>query len=149
MGNAGYQAITNRMLPLPSLAGNFNSLKSRLTLKIVNSLQPRIRAWARNRITCFQAKWPRSAKDIGPGDEFTIDSAEGWERDYFLQILLRHDWKAGGETAPWDVEKAGRRVLMATERGEGLAKRTLVRVWGAELGEIATLLHGAPVNRPR
>jgi hypothetical protein len=30
------------------------------------------------------------------------------------------------------VEKPGTRVLMATERGRGIAKRTLVRVWGLE-----------------
>jgi hypothetical protein len=48
----------------------------------------------------------------------------------FLQILLEDDWTPGGALDDWDVEKQGTRVLMATESGGGLAKRTLVRVWG-------------------
>ena len=132
MGAAGYQAITNRMLPLRGLAGNFDSLESRLALLAVKFLQPRIRAWARNRTIFRRPESPQKREISGPVEEFAIDSPEGKDRDDFLGILLRQGWKAGGETDTWDVEKAATRVLMATERGCGIAKRTLVRVWGAE-----------------
>ena len=140
MGDAGYQAITNRMLPLRGLAKNSDSLKSRLALRAVKSLQPRIRAWARNRTVFLRPESPRKTPICGPAEEFAIHSAEGKDRDYFLGILLRQGWKAAGETDAWDVEKAGTRVLMATERGRGAAKRTLVRVWGSEPTRIARLL---------
>jgi hypothetical protein len=98
----------------------------------VKFLQPRIRAWARNRTIFRRPESPQKREISGPAEEFAIDSAEGKDRDDFLGILLRQGWKAGGETDTWDVEKAATRVLMATERGCGIAKRTLVRVWGAE-----------------
>ncbi len=132
MGEAGYQAITNRMLPLRGLAKNFDTLKSRLALQVVKFLQPRIRAWERNRTIFLRPQAPPKLQTPEPAEEFAIVSAEGKERDYFLRILLRHGWKAAGETDAWDVEKADTRVLMATESGRGIAKRTLVRVWGGE-----------------
>jgi GT2 family glycosyltransferase len=132
MGDAGYQAITNRMLPLRGLGKNFDTWKSRLALRAVKFLQPRIRAWARNRTIFLRPESPRKPGIPSPSDEFAIDSAEGKERDYFLGILLHQGWRAAGETDAWDVEKPGTRVLMATERGRGIAKRTLVRVWGLE-----------------
>jgi GT2 family glycosyltransferase len=140
MGDAGYQAITNRMLPLRGLGKNFDTWKSRLALRAVKFLQPRIRAWARNRTIFLRPESPRKPEIPGPADEFAIDSAEGKERDYFLGILLRQGWKPAGETDAWDVEKADTRVLMATERGRGIAKRTLVRVWGSEPARIARIL---------
>ncbi len=130
MGDAGYQAITNRMLPLRGVRKPFGSQKSRLALQVVEFLQPRLRAWARNRTIFFNTKWPLKTRDPGQGDEFTIDSPDGKERDHFLKQLLDRGWKPAGETDPWDVEKANSRILMATERGDGPAKRILVRVWG-------------------
>ncbi len=130
MGDAGYQAITNRMLPLRGLEKSFDSLKSRLALKAVEFLQPRLRAWARNRRIFFKAKWHLPAHDPGQAEEFTIDSPDGKERGHFLKLLLEQGWRPAGETEPWDLEKGQSRVLMATERGDGPAKRILVRVWG-------------------
>ena len=130
MGDAGYQAITNRMLPLRGLDKNFASLESRLVLEAVEFLQPRVRAWARNRTVFFRSKWMPKPHDPGQGEEFTIDSPDGKERDHFLGILLQQGWKPAGETDPWDLEKGPARVLIATERGDGPAKRILVRVWG-------------------
>ncbi len=130
MGEAGYQAITNRMLPLRGLDRSFDSPKSRLALKAVEILQPRLRAWARNRRIFLQSKW--QPKTLAPGhtEEFMVTSTEGKERDHFLNVLIAQGWEPAGATDQWDLEKSGERVLMATERGEGLAKRILVRVWG-------------------
>jgi hypothetical protein len=44
----------------------------------------------------------------------------------------------------WDLEKHGSRLQMATEYGEGPAKRLLVRVWGA-----ARLTFSAEISRLR
>ena len=140
MGDAGYQVITNRMLPLRGLGKNFDSLSSRLALEAVKFLQPRIRAWARSRTLFLRPESDRNPRTSGQADEFSIDSAEGEDRHHFLGILLRQGWKTAGETDAWDVEKAGTRVLMATERGGGTARRTLVRVWGSESARIARIL---------
>ena len=130
MGVAGYQPILNRMLPLRGLDERFNSATSRLALRAVNYLQPRLRAWARN-----HTLWHAPARTLAPVTpkataEFEIVSAEGRERTDFLRLLLDDGWLAGGGSDGWDVEKHSTRVLMATERGEGSATRTLVRVWG-------------------
>lgn len=132
MGEAGYQAITNRMLPLRALAKGFDSLKSRLALLAVEILQPRLRAWARNGTLFFRSEWPRKPLFPGQVEEFFIDSSDGKERDHFLSLLTRHGWRPAGPTSPWDLKRTGARILMATERGEGIAKRTLVRVWNAD-----------------
>ena len=49
MGNAGYQAITNRMLPLRGLDARFDTWRSRLALAGIEFLAPRLRAWRRSR----------------------------------------------------------------------------------------------------
>lgn len=140
MGNAGYQTITNRMLPLRGLEKSFSSLKAKAALALIEYLQPRLRAWSRNRKlrllpTCTKPQ-PQSASV----DEFAINSPEGMDRTHYLRILLRQGWKPCDETLPWDVEKYGARVLMATERGDGIAKTTLVRVSGTSAKHVASLL---------
>lgn len=132
MGEAGYQSITNRMLPLRALAKDFDSLESRLALRAVEFLQPRLRAWARNRTILIRSKWRVRTITTVQFEEFAIGSPEGKERDHFLSILTRHGWIAAGPTSPWDLKRGSARILMATERGEGIAKRTLVRIWNAD-----------------
>lgn len=130
MGEAGYQSITNRMLPLRGLEKNFDTWKSRLALRAVEFLQPRIRAWARNHTLCLRSKWHPKTADPGPYEEYSVVSPEGYDREHYIQIMLRKNWKPAGETDPWDLEKYGTRILLATERGDGIAKRTLLRFWG-------------------
>ncbi|RYD33487.1 MAG: glycosyltransferase [Verrucomicrobiaceae bacterium] len=141
MGDAGYQAITNRMLPLRGLARDFASLKARVALCAVEFLQPRLRAWARNRSLFFRSKWP--VKNAAPMqvEEFSIDSPEGREREHYLGLLTANGWRPAGATAPWDLQRAGACILMATERGEGIGKRTLVRVWNADEPLIGKIRH--------
>ncbi len=148
MGEAGYQSITNRMLPLRGLEKSYDTLRSRCVLKAVGFLQPRLRAWARNRTLCFKSTWLAKARPPDRGEEFTIDSAVGHGREYFLTILIRKGWKKAGDTAPWDLEMGTLRVLMATEHGEGLPTRTLVRVWGTPTMQIAAWLDGPPITVP-
>ncbi len=129
MGNAGYQAITNRMLPLRGLSGRYDSTKTKLALALVNFLQPHLRAWARNRrLFLRRARMDKLVSE--PSGEFEIEGADGNTRDHFLTLLTADGWQPGGDTDTWDAEKNGTRVLLATEHGELGAKNVLVRVWG-------------------
>ncbi|MEI6653203.1 MAG: glycosyltransferase [Verrucomicrobiota bacterium] len=130
MGAAGYQSIINRMLPLRDLDDRFASPLARLTLHAVKVLQPRLRAWARNRTLGLAPPHAKMPATPTPDAEFEVASNEGREHTEFLQIMLDDGWTPGGASADWDVEKHATRVLLATERGEGIAKRILVRVWG-------------------
>jgi GT2 family glycosyltransferase len=129
MGSAGYQAITNRMLPLRGLDDRHDHMLSRLLLCVVIFLVPRLRAWERNRtlLPC-SGKQRHAAKDA-PDHEFNIP---GKSRDEILRQLLAEGWWPAGPTAAWDVEKHGTRILLATEHGARGIKHTLVRVWGPE-----------------
>jgi hypothetical protein len=94
---------------------------------------------------CVGSGWPSKTTPFSLSEEFSIDSPEGRDRDYFLGLLLAKRWHPCGGTEHWDLEFHGTRVLMATERGEGTAKRTLVRVQGAATSEIAGLLGQDPL----
>ncbi|RYD59713.1 MAG: glycosyltransferase [Verrucomicrobiaceae bacterium] len=130
MGQAGYQGVTDRMQPLRPLDARFDDFVSRERLNLLEWLQPRVRAWFRCQHWMLSSNGAKAPELPSPDDEFSIWSDEGKTRDDFLQQLLSDGWKAGGETDVWDLEKNGTRLLLATERGDGVGKRTLVRVWG-------------------
>jgi GT2 family glycosyltransferase len=140
MGEAGYQAITNRMLPLRGLDDAFDSWRSRLMLAVVEVLQPRLRAWMRNRRFVLFQKQPRALWSEAPTGEFTLDSPGGEGRESFLNILMKHGWKPSYRSDLWDLEKYDGRVLMATERGNGGGARILVRYRGKDPRKSVTLL---------
>jgi GT2 family glycosyltransferase len=130
MGQAGYQSVSDRMQPLRPLDARFDTPPSRGCLALLQWLQPRLRSWYR----C--GKWQglsnpdQSIGESLPDAEFPIWSEEGMTRDHHLQQLLETGWKPGGASDAWDVEKDGTRLLLATERGDGVGAMTLVRVWG-------------------
>lgn len=131
MGLAGYQAVINRMLPLRRLEDRFDSRWARLMLRAVTFLQPRLRAWARSRSLGWGTPPPPAPPPAPPPTtEVAITTRDGRDRTAFLQILLAHDWIPGGSCDGWDLTKQGTRVLLATESGDGPAKRTRIRVWG-------------------
>ena len=130
MGVAGYQSILNRMLPLRALDERFNSARARLALHLVGFLQPRMRSWARNRTLRLGSARPPSHTPPRPDAEFKLTGAAGHDRNGVLQILLDNGWTPGGASDHWDLERDGTRVLLATEHGEGIGSRILVRVWG-------------------
>jgi hypothetical protein len=140
MGEAGYQAITNRMLPLRGLDDAFDSWRSRLMLAVVEVLQPRLRAWMRNRRFVLFQKQPRALWSEAPTGEFTLDSPGGEGRESFLNILMKHGWKPSYRSDLWDLEKYDGRVLMATERGNAGGARILVRYRGKDPRKSVTLL---------
>jgi GT2 family glycosyltransferase len=130
MGQAGYQGVTDRMQPLRPLDPHFSDFISQKRLHLLEWLQPRLRAWFRCRHWKLSGNGAKAADLPRPDAEFSIWSEDGLTRDAFLEQLLADGWKAGGGTDPWDLEKNGTRLLLATERGDGIAKNTLVRVWG-------------------
>ena len=140
MGNAGYQAIVNRMLPLRGLAKNFNTRPAHFALKVVQFLQPRLRTWVKNRRIKIRSNSRRMLQDLTPFEEFSVHFAEGRRRDYFLKLLIQQGWKCSGETDAWDLEKAGARILLATESGDGISTRVLFRIWGTEAQEFMKFL---------
>jgi GT2 family glycosyltransferase len=128
MGTAGYQSVTNRMLPLRGLDARFDRWFARLALRTVNFLVPRLRAWERCRTLIFGNDSPKHARQQSPSRELTIN---GKPREEILRQLLSDGWISGGPTDSWDAQKHGTRVLLATEHGEQGAKQSLVRVWGS------------------
>jgi GT2 family glycosyltransferase len=131
MGQAGYQAVCDRMQPLRPLDGRFDRPWARLRLALLGWLQPRLRAWFR----C--GRWlapPRAVVADAPlpaaDAEFALWSDEGMDRDELLGRLLGDGWRPGGASDPWDLEKQGTRLLLATERGGGGGATMLLRVWG-------------------
>ncbi|BCU76634.1 glycosyltransferase [Luteolibacter sp. LG18] len=129
MGQAGYQSVIDRMMPLRGIEPRFDSTRARCQLAMLTWLQPRVRAWERRRTWTWRSPWTcRRAPE--PGREIELWSESGKTRDAFLRDLLAEGWKPGGATDDWDVEKDGTRLLLATESGDGPGKRTLVRIWG-------------------
>ena len=97
---------------------------------IVEFLQLRLRAWKRSGRIFFKVKWHLHTRDSNLENELITTSSEGEECEHFLNLLLDQGWKPAGATDPWDLEKDRSRFLMATERGDGPAKRILVRIMG-------------------
>ncbi|MEY4242986.1 MAG: hypothetical protein RLZZ245_571 [Verrucomicrobiota bacterium] len=129
MGSAGFQNIVNRMLPLRGIDAKFDGFRARFSLARIKFLQPRLRAWVRNR------RLVRKYKIIPPAPEeaftdFRLHRSDGRSHQDFAQILIAHGWQACPPTSGWDLEKRGTKVLLATERGEGRATCVLIRVKG-------------------
>lgn len=126
LGDAAYQSIHNRMLPLRGLEPPFDTLLARFSLRWVTPLQARLRAWARNRSL---GGLPRRAAKIETPTA-TTEWAVMATRESVLHDLVLDGWQPASADAAWDLEKSGSCLLMATEKGEGMPTRTLVRIWG-------------------
>lgn len=150
MGNAGYQSIMNRMLPLRPIDSEFRTPRAEFLLQLLKILQPAARRWARSRrillpLPKHDFTEPDSTHEFGiPGDETKF-------RDHYLQTLLTKGWKPSGETSAWDLEKDGTRVLIATERCGPNLTRTLFRVSGeaATAQSLERELRGIKINEPQ
>lgn len=143
MGMAGYQSVVSGMMPLRGIEPRFNSPLSRFLLRALTWLQPRVRSWARRRT--FEVSGSSKVEMGGeePSQEFEIWSECGRTRVDFLEKLLRAGWHSSGGTCRWDVEREGTRLLLATEQGAGIGRRTLVRVWGRPVAGLEQWLQQA------
>jgi GT2 family glycosyltransferase len=132
MGQAGYQGVVDRMQPLRPLDPRFATWLSRSHLAILSWLQPRIRSWYR----CKRWKGPVKERNgngrlpLQPTKEIAVWSDEGQTRNELLKKLLEQGWKPCGASELWGVERDGTHLLLATERGDGIGARNLIRVWG-------------------
>lgn len=151
LGDAGYQGIVNRMLPLRGLVKRFDTPLARASLAAMRFLQPRLRAWARNHdLIGPSLRLPRGRLH-SQTDEFFLDSAQGLDRTHFLKHLIALKWEPCAETSRWDLQRGHARVMMATERGDGQSTRTLVRVAGIPVTQVKRALAQPLVStrRPR
>ncbi|MFD2257093.1 glycosyltransferase [Luteolibacter algae] len=116
MGQAGYQSIVNRMLPLRPIAPKFRSPRSEALLKLVNFLQPLLRRWSRNRQLRFilPHRHDRNSPEVFHEFHIAINKRH-FSRDSILEDLLRSGWNAAGPTETWDLKKDGDKLLLATE----------------------------------
>lgn len=130
MGQAGYQSIVNRMLPMRPLDNRFQHPLSSLLLKTVSFLQPHIRRWTRNRsIRVLKITKPFETISDEPG-EFILPAPTHKDRYQVLSHLLANGWKAAGDCDAWDLEKQDTRLLLATERLDHQHLNHLIRIWG-------------------
>lgn len=136
MGEAGYQSIGNRMLPLRGIARRFDHWKSRASLRLVNFLMPRLRAWCRNGVLWLPVEWSRVSEPPPADDEFVLPDVP---REVILDEWTGRRWKPGGPHDDWDLVLGETRVLLATEHGAKGEKHTLVRAWGHSSVIFATL----------
>lgn len=127
MGEAGYQSIGNRMLPLRGIARRFDHWKSRASLRLVGFLMPRLRAWFRNHVLWLPVEWSRAAEAPPADAEFVLPLVS---REVILPEWTERRWKPGGPHDGWDLALGETRVLLATEHGSKGEKHTLVRAWG-------------------
>jgi GT2 family glycosyltransferase len=139
MGQAGYQGVVDRVQPLRSLDAGFDDALSRSHLAILSWLQPRIRSWYRCGRWKGMGILAHDGVHAAPDTELSIWSEEGRTRDDLLQALLAQGWRAGGSSDGWDLEKNGTRLLLATERGDGIGAQNLIRVWGRNPGDLHAL----------
>lgn len=131
MGQAGYQSIVNRMLPLRPIDAEFRSGWTEWLLKLVSILQPAARRWARNRRVRLPRFRKPTAERPSPALEFGIRGTGATTRSHYLSLLLERGWQPSDDTDGWDLEKGGTRLLIATEHlGQGFTNN-LFRVWGS------------------
>lgn len=129
MGQAGYQSITNHMLPLRGIDPHFRTPVAECILKIITFLHPIIRGWFRSR----SIRLPQlacSSKPHSEHAEFSMVSSTGKHRDVLLQHLIDKGWKPAGESDPWDLENQQTRILIATEKLDHQHLNHLIRIWG-------------------
>jgi len=130
MGQAGYQSLVNRMLPLRPIDSAFRTPRTEFLLKMLRTLQPAARRWARNRRIRLLPRLQHISEPENDHQEVRIRSEEGLSRGHFLNLLLADGWKSCGDTSAWDLEKDGSRILIATEHIGGGATQNLFRIQG-------------------
>ncbi len=134
MGCAGYQSITNRMLPLRGLATGFDSALPALALAGLRVFSPFLRGWLRNR---WRMQVPLREAGVPEADPWFDEITLPGTRQENLRRFLKEGWRPAGATDPWDASKPGARVLLADEYEADGSRHTLVRLWGtARLPEV-------------
>ncbi len=126
MGMAGYQSVTAHMQPLRDLPATFRDWRSLTALEWLQTASALLRGWFRVR----RLKWPqrRRSKRHLHAEELDFGNVS---RDTLLRALLQHGWQPCDASDPWDLEKDGTRLMVASEHGPRGQQRTLVRLTGS------------------
>jgi hypothetical protein len=130
MGQAGYQSLVNRMLPLRTIDSAFRTPCPEFLLKTLCLLQPAARRWARNRRVRLLPRMHPTKEPEPATHEIRLISGEGLSRGHFLHLLLADGWSPCGDTSAWDLEKDGSHILIATEYIGGGVTQNLFRLHG-------------------
>lgn len=129
LGHAGYQSLVNRVLPLRGLPQAFDRPSTRCLLHVVAWLVPRIRSWHRTR-SLRQPTGPPPQPQATEPLEIQLPATREMNRDTLLQRFLDDGWSPCGNSTGWDLERAGSRVLIATEYGQSGPVGLLIRIDG-------------------
>lgn len=128
MGQAGYQSIANRMLPLRPIEPSYRNPLSETALTVLTFLQSSIRRWIRNRTIKFPPLLTKTNSPLPEATEFSFTNA--MYRDQILNHFLSNNWKPGREFDSWDLESENTRILLATEPLSAHHFNHLFRIWG-------------------
>lgn len=130
MGRADYQSLVSRMQPLRDIGGRFRHAKSLIALALIHWLAPALRGWCRTgRLRSLLPSRDAARRPARRSTTPDLSIAQR-HRNELIELLLAGGWSPCGSTETWDLHKDGTRVQLATELGEGGARRTLVRVEG-------------------
>ncbi len=130
MGEAGYQGIVNRMLPLRNLEARYATPFTIFCLGMIRFLQPMLRAWARNRRMVLPLRASLKTSPKSSSEDFRLPLETGKTREDVLAYFLDNNWRPADVYAPWDLEKGRDRILVAIEMGERGTATALLRIWG-------------------
>lgn len=140
MGQAGYQSISNHMLPLRGIHPHYRTPAAELILNLISRLHPVIRRWFRNRSVKFPDFPVRSTPRSEP-TACSVSSPPGKHRDLVLKQLLDQGWTPAGAWDAWDLEKDQTRILIATEKLDHQHLNHLIRIWGPAKPALNAIRH--------
>ena len=138
LGQAGYQAVVDRMQPRRPVADRFAGAPASFKLQVLERLQPLVRGFARRWFAKRRGRAPaenepqRVAFEAAAVSELEFWSESGRTRDELLARMIGRGWNPAPVDSGWDLERDGCRVLAATELGDGPGRLTRVRVAGEE-----------------
>ncbi len=126
MGTAPYQQLALTMQPQRPILSEFDGMEARFKLAIAQSIQPRVRGWAR---WWHSLGWHGRVERVFKKHEYILvdhmaryDEYEAcwWveaavSRDDVLNAILEDGWRALENDSDWDFERGGLRLLIACE----------------------------------
>jgi len=154
LGQAGYQAVVDRMQPRRPVADRFAGAPASLKLQVLERMQPLVRGFARRWFAkrrgraAAEKKSRRTSFEPSTMSELEFWSESGRTRDELLERMVSRGWEPAAEDSRWDLERDGCRVLVATELSDGPGRLTRVRVAGEErqvgagVGEVREVAEG-------
>ena len=126
MGTAAYQQLALTMQPQRPLPEGFDGAAVKLKLAIAQSIQPRVRAWAR---WWYSLRWRGKVERVPRNREYILVDhmqrydeyeARWWADDYFdrqevLNAVIEDGWVALENESDWDLERDSLRLVIACE----------------------------------